>query len=65
MPILLERRPAREENVISDKSRCVGLCKLSLGVCLGCGRTKDEITRWSSMTKEQRIEVNKRIQKNK
>jgi predicted Fe-S protein YdhL (DUF1289 family) len=28
---------------------------------MGCGRTKDEITRWSKMTDEERMEVMKRL----
>ena len=42
-------------------SPCVKVCKLKDDVCIGCGRTKDEITRWTKMTDAEREEVMKRI----
>mgnify|MGYP003385842326 CR=1 FL=1 len=36
-------------------SPCVSLCQLDGdGVCNGCGRTLDEITRWRVMSTEQK-----------
>ena len=38
---------------------CVKICTLDAraGLCLGCGRTIDEITRWSSMNTSERARV--------
>jgi uncharacterized protein len=38
---------------------CVRICTLDAraGLCLGCGRTVDEITRWSRMTASERAQV--------
>ena len=38
---------------------CVKICTLDAraGLCLGCGRTVDEITRWSSMNISERARV--------
>ncbi|MEI6161832.1 MAG: DUF1289 domain-containing protein [Roseococcus sp.] len=31
-------------------SPCVQICKVEAGICQGCGRTLDEITRWPTAT---------------
>jgi predicted Fe-S protein YdhL (DUF1289 family) len=38
---------------------CVKICTLDAraGLCLGCGRTVDEITRWSLMNASERARV--------
>ena len=38
---------------------CVKICTLDAraGLCLGCGRTVDEITRWSSLNASERARV--------
>jgi hypothetical protein len=38
---------------------CVKICTLDAraGLCLGCGRTVDEITRWSGMSASERAQV--------
>ena len=38
---------------------CVKICTLDAraGLCLGCGRTVDEITRWSRMNASERASV--------
>jgi len=38
---------------------CVKICTLDvrLGLCLGCGRTIDEITRWATMSVSERTQV--------
>jgi uncharacterized protein len=40
-------------------SPCISLCKMDpkQGLCVGCGRTLDEIARWSSMNDAQKREV--------
>ena len=38
---------------------CIKICTLDarMGLCLGCGRTIDEIARWTSMTASERAKV--------
>jgi predicted Fe-S protein YdhL (DUF1289 family) len=44
------------------ESPCIKVCTLDLeGRCYGCGRTTDEIARWSTMTLDERRAVNRRI----
>jgi predicted Fe-S protein YdhL (DUF1289 family) len=40
-------------------SPCIKLCTLDpvSGLCLGCGRTLDEIARWSTFSNEERRRV--------
>jgi predicted Fe-S protein YdhL (DUF1289 family) len=41
------------------ESPCVKICTLDArsGLCLGCGRTIDEIARWTVMSAAERIRV--------
>lgn len=44
------------------RSPCVSVCALDENdICIGCQRTADEITRWSQMTDEERLEVMKLV----
>jgi predicted Fe-S protein YdhL (DUF1289 family) len=45
------------------ESPCVKICTLDAhtGRCLGCGRTLDEIARWSAMTAAERASVMDRL----
>lgn len=44
------------------ESPCIKVCRLDLDDrCYGCGRTLDDIRRWSTMTLEERQAVNQRI----
>ena len=43
------------------KSPCVKICSLEDGVCIGCGRTQDEIREWVIMTDNQREEIMERL----
>ena len=38
---------------------CVKVCTLDarMGLCLGCGRTVDEIARWTAMNASERAQV--------
>jgi len=38
---------------------CVKICTVDAraGICQGCGRTIDEITRWSSMNSSERAKI--------
>jgi uncharacterized protein len=40
-------------------SPCIQLCKIDglTKKCAGCGRTLDEIARWSTMTDDDRIKI--------
>jgi predicted Fe-S protein YdhL (DUF1289 family) len=39
-------------------SPCINICTLdAANVCVGCGRTIDEIARWSRMTSDERRSV--------
>jgi uncharacterized protein len=46
-------------------SPCIKICKLNEeDICIGCGRTKKDITDWRSMTDEERSEaIKKAIEK--
>ncbi|WP_166260277.1 DUF1289 domain-containing protein [Marinobacter salicampi] len=49
---------------VADKVRspCVSVCALDENdVCIGCQRTGDEITAWSGLTNEERLEVLKKV----
>jgi uncharacterized protein len=41
------------------ESPCVKICTLDArsGLCLGCGRTIDEITQWTKLSPEERQHV--------
>jgi hypothetical protein len=38
---------------------CIQVCTLDArnGICLGCGRTIDEISRWPNMSASERVRV--------
>ena len=55
-----QRNRIRWEDI---KSPCVKICTLENGVCIGCGRTQDEIREWVIMTDNQREKIN--LNKNK
>lgn len=48
--------PAQQTATLSP---CVQVCRIDplLSLCLGCGRTLDEIGRWSKLTDPQRLRV--------
>jgi predicted Fe-S protein YdhL (DUF1289 family) len=48
---------------VTRHSPCVGVCRLDdgLGLCLGCGRSSDEIASWISMDEGQQNEVWSRL----
>ena len=45
----------------SIESPCVRICKLKGGVCIGCGRTQDEIREWVILTDEERNVIMQRL----
>ena len=53
-----QRNRIRWEDI---KSPCVKICTLEDGVCIGCGRTQDEIREWVIMTDNQREKIMERL----
>ncbi|MEO0382438.1 MAG: DUF1289 domain-containing protein [Pseudomonadota bacterium] len=47
---------AHQSSVLSP---CIQICRIDplLQLCLGCGRTMDEIGRWSKLSDSQRLQV--------
>jgi predicted Fe-S protein YdhL (DUF1289 family) len=45
------------------ESPCVKICTLDArsGLCLGCGRSIDEIARWSAMSAAERAQVTSKL----
>jgi len=46
------------------ESPCVKICTVKDDVCIGCGRTVEEIARWRSMSTEERKYINERLSNN-
>ena len=42
-------------------SPCTGVCRVEAGLCIGCGRTLDEIAAWGSAGNEERRRVLERV----
>ncbi|HAG61906.1 MAG: DUF1289 domain-containing protein [Legionellales bacterium] len=54
----------RGEKNLTD-SPCVGICSATaLGddVCIGCGRTFDEVRLWNTFSDEDKVAINRRLQ---
>lgn len=45
------------------KSPCIFVCTLENDVCIGCKRTKDEISKWSKYSDEEKQKVIDRLNK--
>jgi hypothetical protein len=57
-------------NIFGEKdltdSPCVGICSsTNLGdeICIGCKRTAQEVIDWNTYSDQQKIEINRRLQK--
>ena len=50
-----------ESKLIEYHSPCIKVCTIKDDVCIGCGRTLDEISYWTSMTNEQRRKIYERV----
>ena len=44
------------------ESPCINVCKIENDVCIGCGRTLEEIAHWSEMTDVDKEQVNANLQ---
>ncbi len=68
VPILRCESSDRRRPVIMIESPCTRVCTLDpvSGLCLGCGRTLAEITRWTQMSDAERellvAELGRRLQ---
>lgn len=40
------------------KNPCISICKLKGDVCIGCGRSRDEMKDWKRMKNKERKAVN-------
>lgn len=43
-------------------SPCVNVCAVADGMCVGCGRTLNEVASWQSMSEADRADVLEAIQ---
>ncbi|WP_414471661.1 DUF1289 domain-containing protein [Microvirga sp. M2] len=45
--------------MVRVSSPCIRVCSLDpeTGLCEGCGRTREEITRWYRLTEEERQQI--------
>ena len=41
----------------SPKDPCIGVCKFTDDICIGCGRTKREIKAWKKLGKDEKRAV--------
>ncbi len=49
------------KTVIEYHSPCTNVCTIKDNICVGCGRTLEEIQYWTSMTNEERKEIYERV----
>lgn len=40
---------------------CRSICNIVEGVCIGCGRSREEIVKWNTYTDDERLVVMKRL----
>ena len=50
--------------VIELLSPCVNICTIKDDLCIGCGRTLEEIATWTAMTNDERKLINARLSNN-
>ena len=43
------------------ESPCISVCRMENEVCVGCGRTVDDITNWYDMTDDEKQAVLNRL----
>jgi len=46
--------------ILGDKAKnpCVSICKLKDDICIGCGRSRDEMKAWKGLKNKERKAVN-------
>ena len=47
----------RQERSQPIASPCLNVCKIKKNICVGCFRTLDEISVWSRLSDQKRIEI--------
>jgi len=47
--------------VVNKLTPCISVCTLEDDICIGCGRTKKEISDWTKYDREQRLIIMRRI----
>tara|TARA_Y100001954_G_C15588370_1_gene491916 strand:- start:441 stop:626 length:186 start_codon:yes stop_codon:yes gene_type:complete len=47
--------------VVNKLTPCRNVCTLEDDICIGCGRTKEEISDWTKYDKEKRLMIMRRI----
>jgi len=47
------------------KSPCINICKLENNKCVGCGRSKHDITYWEEYSNEKRFQIMRQLKKRK
>lgn len=45
------------------ESPCISICRYEDEVCVGCGRTVEEVVEWYNMSDNQKQEILNRIEK--
>ena len=56
------------DEVATTESPCVGICSATaLGdpVCLGCGRTFDEVRLWNTFSDQEKKKINHRLKESR
>lgn len=46
------------------ESPCQDICIMENGVCTGCGMTNEEVTKWPTLSNEERKKIVERLQNN-
>ena len=44
------------------ESPCINVCMIEEGICIGCGRSQDEICEWFYADDDRKLEILERIQ---
>ena len=47
------------------ESPCVSVCRMENEICVGCGRTLEEVVEWYNFTDEEKQAVLNRLEKKK
>jgi predicted Fe-S protein YdhL (DUF1289 family) len=55
MDLYMQKKLSQKSGLI--KSPCINICSLKDELCIGCGRTVEQITLWSTYTNEQKRKV--------
>ena len=47
--------------MVNKLTPCRNVCTLEDDICIGCGRTKEEISDWTKYNREKRLMIMRRI----